>query len=88
MGVTFCYQRELAQKNNFFLTDDEGPRVCCSADQLKTLDKNMGLPRQLLGRCPSCLRNFLDFYCYFTCAPDQSLFMSANKTESYKGNFP
>ena len=35
----------------------------------------MSLPKQLLFRCPSCYRNFLNLYCAFTCDPYQSKFL-------------
>ena len=39
----------------------------------------------MLARCPSCWKNFLNFWCQMTCSPDQSLFTSAAKT-SFAGN--
>ena len=57
------------------------PKTCCSASQIETLDMSMALPKQILTRCPSCYRNFLNLYCYFTCAPDHSKFLNVNKTK-------
>ncbi|XP_076457250.1 NPC intracellular cholesterol transporter 1-like [Babylonia areolata] len=53
--------------------------TCCGDDQMLTLSSNMGVPKQALGRCPSCLHNFLNIYCYFTCAPDHSKFVYPTK---------
>lgn len=39
----------------------------------------MTLPQQLLSRCPSCYRNFVNLYCYFTCDPEQSDYVYAIK---------
>jgi Niemann-Pick C1 protein len=54
---------------------DEKPKTCCSTAQLKNMDTNMAQPRQFLSRCPSCIDNFINLYCYFTCSPTQSDFM-------------
>lgn len=73
--------------------------TCCSDSQILTLESNMGVPRQSFSRCPSCLHNFLNIYCYFTCAPDHSRFLypsemvnttagksAVNKVEFYVSN--
>ncbi|KAL8625091.1 hypothetical protein ACOMHN_030726 [Nucella lapillus] len=57
------------------LYNGSATRTCCGDDQMLTLVSNMGVPKQFLGRCPTCLRNFLNIYCYFTCAPDHSKFV-------------
>ena len=35
----------------------------------------MGIPEQMLKRCPSCFYSFLKTYCYMTCSPDHSDYM-------------
>lgn len=50
---------------------------------LEALDTNMGLPRNIFARCPACFQNFVNIYCYFTCAPYQSLFMDAKSVQNY-----
>ncbi|EJW81059.1 hypothetical protein WUBG_08030 [Wuchereria bancrofti] len=35
----------------------------------------MTLPRQFLSRCPSCLTNFVQLWCDFTCSPNQANFV-------------
>ena len=49
-------------------------RVCCDHAQLVAIDSSIGLPRQLLARCPACLYNFIDMLCRTTCSPDGSTF--------------
>lgn len=65
-----------------FFSDGSAPMTCCSADQLKILQSNMDVPKQMLSRCPSCFHNFVNLYCYFTCAPDHSRFLRINTTET------
>ena len=43
----------------------------------------MDVPKQALSRCPSCLHNFFNIYCYFTCAPNHSQFVYPSKTTPY-----
>ncbi|XP_060679902.1 NPC intracellular cholesterol transporter 1 [Hemiscyllium ocellatum] len=55
--------------------------LCCDVEQLQTLKDNIQLPLQFLSRCPSCVHNFMTFYCELTCSPTQSLFLNATKFE-------
>ena len=48
--------------------------ACCDYSQLVELATQMKFPRQLFGRCPACIRNFIDHFCFVTCSPDQSLY--------------
>ncbi|XP_032936972.1 NPC1-like intracellular cholesterol transporter 1 [Catharus ustulatus] len=62
-------------------------RVCCSLQQLISLQLSVGLSSTVLARCPSCSRNFANLYCHNICSPDQSLFtnvtrVSENKTDT------
>lgn len=50
----------------------DSPRLCCSSDQLQTLEKGMFAPQQLLGSCPAAYHNFVNFFCHFTCNPNQA----------------
>ena len=54
------------------------PLTCCDLDQLRSFKKNMGVPQQLLLRCPSCYYNFLYLFCYFTCDPMQADFVKVS----------
>ncbi|XP_046362428.2 NPC intracellular cholesterol transporter 1-like [Haliotis rufescens] len=66
----------------YAMRNGSAPMTCCSADQLKILQSNMDVPKQMLSRCPSCFHNFVNLYCYFTCAPDHSRFLRINTTET------
>lgn len=57
----------------------EGP-VCCDAAQLSNLRENLGKAESLITTCPACKTNFVDFFCTFTCSPDQSEFLSIEDT--------
>ncbi|MCP9257813.1 Niemann-Pick C1 protein [Dirofilaria immitis] len=48
---------------------------CCDEKQVELLDAQMTLPRQFLSRCPSCLTNFIQLWCDFTCSPNQANFV-------------
>ncbi|VDO36963.1 unnamed protein product [Onchocerca flexuosa] len=48
---------------------------CCDEKQVELLDAQMTLPRQFLSRCPSCLTNFVQLWCDFTCSPNQANFV-------------
>lgn len=43
------------------------------------MNKQMGMAEGILGRCPTCLKNLFHSICDFTCANDQSRFMSGTK---------
>jgi len=47
---------------------------CCDILQLRTLSTQLQAARNLLQRCPGCLKNFIKLWCQFTCSPDQSMF--------------
>ncbi len=51
-------------------------KVCCDYNQLYALSSQLDYPRQLFSRCPACLKNFIDHFCFTTCHPDQSLYMT------------
>lgn len=54
---------------------------CCDGKQIDLLSAQMTLPRQLLARCPSCLTNFVQLWCDFTCSPEQGNFVRIKTTE-------
>uniref|UniRef100_UPI00358E79CF NPC intracellular cholesterol transporter 1-like isoform X2 n=1 Tax=Myxine glutinosa TaxID=7769 RepID=UPI00358E79CF len=60
--------------------------TCCNGDQLRTFKNSMSLPLQFLSRCPSCMFNFMTFFCELTCSPNQSTFLNVTKAETEKGN--
>eukprot|EP00112_Aurelia_sp_Birch-Aquarium-sp1_P006727 Seg1737.3 transcript_id=Seg1737.3/GoldUCD/mRNA.D3Y31 product="NPC intracellular cholesterol transporter 1" protein_id=Seg1737.3/GoldUCD/D3Y31 len=50
--------------------------ACCDILQLRTLSTQLQAARNLLARCPACLRNFINLWCDFTCSTNQSMFTS------------
>lgn len=54
--------------------------VCCSLDQLKTLELNLGKAAPLVSSCPACRKNFFDFFCKLTCSPNQATFLDVVRT--------
>ncbi|XP_018008621.1 NPC intracellular cholesterol transporter 1 isoform X3 [Hyalella azteca] len=54
--------------------------TCCSREQVLSLQTQTAAGVALLQRCPACLRNFKLAYCYLTCAPDHSNYMSVGTT--------
>ncbi|KAI8993287.1 patched family-domain-containing protein [Pilobolus umbonatus] len=52
-----------------------GP-VCCNSDQLDTLIDQVKKAENIIASCPACYHNFLQFWCSFTCSPDQSTFVN------------
>ena len=58
-------------------------RTCCSESQLIELDGSMDLALQLLTRCPSCLWNFLNYFCQLNCGLNQAQFIWPNMTGAY-----
>lgn len=55
-------------------------RVCCSYEQLVSLELNLKRVDPLISSCPACRHNFYDFFCKFTCSPDQAQFVEVTKT--------
>lgn len=49
--------------------------TCCDYRQLRGMADNMMLAEGVLGRCPSCLNNFLRQICELNCATDQDRFV-------------
>jgi Niemann-Pick C1 protein len=56
--------------------------ACCTPDQLDTLQQSLAQAEPLLALCPACRLNFRDFYCAFTCSPDQSTFVTVTAAQN------
>lgn len=54
--------------------------VCCDADQISSLRENLKRAENLLASCPACLTNFFNFFCTFTCSPNQAQFLEVEET--------
>ncbi|KIY45848.1 multidrug efflux transporter AcrB transmembrane domain-containing protein [Fistulina hepatica ATCC 64428] len=59
----------------------EGP-VCCTSEQLTTLQDNFNTVDNLLSSCPACRNNFRSFFCTFTCSPNQAQFLHVTSTQT------
>lgn len=57
-----------------------GP-ACCNEDQLNNLVVQVKKAEAIIASCPACWKNFLQFWCSFTCSPDQSTFVNITATE-------
>ncbi|XP_026330657.1 NPC intracellular cholesterol transporter 1 homolog 1b-like isoform X2 [Hyposmocoma kahamanoa] len=49
--------------------------ACCDYAQLRGMADNLLLAEGVLGRCPTCLRNFVRQICELNCSPDQARFV-------------
>ncbi|CCL99443.1 uncharacterized protein FIBRA_01461 [Fibroporia radiculosa] len=59
----------------------EGP-TCCTTDQLETMRDNLGLAENIISSCPACRNNFRQFWCSFTCSPNQGTFLNVTSTQT------
>lgn len=76
-----------------FVIDDEGNRLpddeiftCCSSDQVFSMAESLTLAESILGRCPTCFRNFARQICEMNCAADQSRFVDVKYQPDADGN--
>ncbi|KAH6915405.1 patched family-domain-containing protein [Coprinopsis sp. MPI-PUGE-AT-0042] len=56
-----------------------GP-VCCTSEQVKTLQENFNRVEPMISSCPACRNNFRSFFCSFTCSPQQGNFINITQT--------
>ncbi|GMM34920.1 sphingolipid transporter [Saccharomycopsis crataegensis] len=54
--------------------------VCCTEDQVVSLQQNLKKAESLISSCPACRENFYQLFCRFTCSPNQSQFINVTKT--------
>ncbi|KAI8377569.1 patched family-domain-containing protein [Radiomyces spectabilis] len=57
-----------------------GP-VCCEKSQLDSLVEQVKRAEPIIASCPACWHNFLQFWCSFTCSPNQSTFVNITSVE-------
>lgn len=55
--------------------------LCCTSDQLETLQDSLTQAEGLISACPACRNNFRSFYCHFTCSPHQGTFLNVTSTQ-------
>ncbi|ODQ65807.1 patched sphingolipid transporter [Nadsonia fulvescens var. elongata DSM 6958] len=60
--------------------------VCCTGDQLKILQTSLKKADSLISSCPACHNNFYQFWCQFTCSPNQSEFVDVTSTSKSTSN--
>lgn len=57
-----------------------GP-VCCDDTQVEALANQVKAAEPIVSSCPACWSNFLQFWCSFTCSPNQSMFVNVTDTK-------
>ncbi len=62
----------------------EGP-LCCEPEQIEALATNLDQAEPLISSCPACRNNFRNFFCSFTCSPNQSQFLDVVETQQTDG---
>uniref|UniRef100_A0A2A4K8N4 SSD domain-containing protein n=1 Tax=Heliothis virescens TaxID=7102 RepID=A0A2A4K8N4_HELVI len=74
------------------VVDDGGNRLpdnqiltCCTADQVIRTAESLTLAESVLGRCPTCYRNFARQICEMNCATDQSRFVNVTTATAADG---
>ncbi|KAF8767939.1 NPC intracellular cholesterol transporter 1 like protein [Argiope bruennichi] len=73
---------ELLEKACPDLRFGNDPHLCCSTEQLSTVQEQFEMLDALgFSRCPSCLHNFRQLVCFVSCAPWQTRFMSVTNSE-------
>ncbi|XP_060804008.1 NPC intracellular cholesterol transporter 1 homolog 1b-like [Amyelois transitella] len=72
--------------------DEDGNRkpyeeivTCCDAEQIRKMSDSLMLAEGVLGRCPTCYRNFVRQICEMNCSPDQSRFVTVYTENSTDG---
>ncbi|KAG0235375.1 hypothetical protein BGW42_005354 [Actinomortierella wolfii] len=63
-------------------------KTCCDQDQLEELIASTKQAAPMISACPACWANFLNFFCTFTCSPDQSTFLNVTETGVSRENKP
>lgn len=59
--------------------------TCCDEIQLRKMQESLMLAEGILGRCPTCLRNFVRQICEMNCSPDQSRFVDVTVLNAIDG---
>ncbi|KAF5322599.1 hypothetical protein D9619_000975 [Psilocybe cf. subviscida] len=79
--------KELEDEGRQALLDVCGPELaqgptCCTADQVEAFRANFEQVEPLISACPACRNNFREFFCTFTCSPEQSTFLNITSTQT------
>lgn len=54
---------------------DDDMALCCNAEQLTILKRDLLAAEAVIGGCASCYLNFRMMWCHMTCSPNQSDFL-------------
>ena len=63
----------------------EDAEFCCSPDQVDDMYTNFALISGFMGRCPSCVKNLRNIFCFMTCDPHHSRYAHPNQTDIIDG---
>lgn len=58
-----------------FFTDPSTP-VCCTANQVRTMENSIQMAEGIFGRCQTCLKNLMKGICGVACDPEQSKYLT------------
>ena len=60
---------------------DQDDKFCCDGQQVDDMFRNLKMMSQVVGRCPSCVKNLRNVFCFMTCDPHQSKYLSPINTD-------
>lgn len=52
--------------------------MCCDQSQYTALSSQTTQISALIGRCQACYASFIEFFCEFTCSPNQAMFVTVD----------
>lgn len=58
-----------------FFNDPSTP-VCCTANQVRTMENSIQMAEGIFGRCQTCLKNLMKGICGVACDPNQSKYLT------------
>ncbi|KAI7850767.1 patched family-domain-containing protein [Circinella umbellata] len=59
--------------------------ACCDETQINQLVSQVQMAKPIISSCPACWSNFLQFWCSFSCSPNQSTFVNITQTGNENG---
>lgn len=64
---------------------DEELLTCCEPNDIRSFAESLLLSDGVLGRCPTCIKNFARQICEMNCAPDQARFVTTRNATGSNG---
>ncbi|CAG4996534.1 unnamed protein product [Parnassius apollo] len=64
---------------------DDQILTCCDGVQIRKMQESLMLADSVLGRCTTCLRNFVRQICEMNCSPEQSRFVDVTVVNTTEG---